>query len=719
MTDAQTLRHQLRAAGYCPIPLYGKEPPIYGKNNKRKGMKGWQELHEVTAEQIDMWGKTWPDAINTGVLTRTMPTLDADIHNEKAVRTIEEHVRERYEGRGYVLPRVGKPPKLAIPFRTLEPFKKITVNLIASDGSEGEKIEFLADGEQLVVAGIHPETKKPYRWLNGEPGQIKLEDLPYIREDEARALVDDLVEILVRDFGYKRAPGRKTNGAKPVPRDGSGGGDSDWTYLFENIRTGRELHDSVRTLAAKMIATGSNSGAVVNQLRGLMEISEAPKDERWRARVSEIPAAVDSAVTKYGKETSARSSPPAASPESPAPRSPGPGSESEKRYTIEQALKVFRSWLVLSSPTPVYAMLGTIAANLLPGDPVWLGLIAPPSSAKSELLNSIRGLPHVVEAATITPSGLLSGTPKKQHDKGARGGLLREIGSFGIICLKDFGSVLSMHAETRAETLAALREVYDGAWTRHLGSAGGKTLSWKGKVAIIFAATEVIDAHHSVIGAMGDRFLMSRLKPVAGQKQFTRALAHAGGSIAQMRKELSEAVIRLFANRRTEPSKINDEETKAIGKAIALAVRLRGAVARDYRSRELEAIYGAEGTARIGLALERLLAGLETLGMKRPDALKVVEQVAADSVPPLRRRAYDTVCKYTNLETTDVATTLGLPTTTARRVLEDLEAHGLVMRTSQGAGKADLWDEADWEADEAKAEEEATKAEMADAAKED
>src|SRR5262245_44980244 len=70
MTDARALRHQLHAAGYCPIPLYGKEPPIYGKNNKRKGLGGWQELRDITREMIDMWAKIWPDAANTGCLTR-------------------------------------------------------------------------------------------------------------------------------------------------------------------------------------------------------------------------------------------------------------------------------------------------------------------------------------------------------------------------------------------------------------------------------------------------------------------------------------------------------------------------------------------------------------------------------------------------------------------------------------------------------------------------
>jgi hypothetical protein len=116
---------------------------------------------------------------------------------------------------------------------------------------------------------------------------------------------------------------------------------------------------------------------------------------------------------------------------------------------------VFDRWLILADHTPVYAALGTVAANLLPGDPIWLGLIAPPSSAKTEILNSTSRLPYVVPAATLTPASLLSGTPKKQYQKGAKGGLLRQIGEFGILMLKDFGSILSMRPDAKSEVLAA------------------------------------------------------------------------------------------------------------------------------------------------------------------------------------------------------------------------------------------------------------------------
>src|SRR5262249_49372418 len=156
----------------------------------------------------------------------------------------------------------------------------------------------------------------------------------------------------------------------------------------------------------KMVRSGTSPGTVVNQLRALMEASTAPHDHRWKDRFAEIPRLVESAEQLVK----------APEPQ-PAP-TPQPAS-------IDEVLRVFDHWLLLKDSTPILAALGAAAANYLPGDPVWLGLIAPPSSAKTEILNALSSLPDVAQAATVTPAGLLSGTPKKQRDKGAKGGLLQ------------------------------------------------------------------------------------------------------------------------------------------------------------------------------------------------------------------------------------------------------------------------------------------------------
>jgi hypothetical protein len=300
--------HDFRLAlctnGYTPVPLFGKAPPAYGKNNKRKGLGDWQRLDNVTPAQVEMWGKTWPDAGNTGFLTRTTPTLDLDVLNEEAARAVETLVRERFEERGHFLVRIGKAPKRAIPFRTVEPFAKILANVVAPNGG-AEKIEFLGDGQQLVADGIHPDTGKPYTWFGGDPTSVAHDELPYIHEAEARQLIEDIVALLVSDFGYRRAaerPKAKVNG-------GAIGAD-DWQYLITNIRDGNALHDSLRDLAAKMVKAGMKPGAVVNQLRAMMEASTVPHDERWQERFDSIPRLVDSAEAKYSEAPKIASGPP-------------------------------------------------------------------------------------------------------------------------------------------------------------------------------------------------------------------------------------------------------------------------------------------------------------------------------------------------------------------------------------------------------------------------
>src|SRR5262249_29117294 len=157
-------------------------------------------------------------------------------------------------------------------------------------------------------------------------------------------------------------------------------------------------------------------------------------------------------------------------------------------------------WLHLPDPGPVYVTCAAVAANRVESfDPTWLILVGAAGSGKTEALGATSGLDGIHVVATLTEAALLSGTPRKERAAGASGGLLRELGTSGIIVLKDFGSVLSMPRDTRAATIAALRELYDGSWTRRLGSEGGRSLNWSGRLGLIAGATSVLDQHHGVM----------------------------------------------------------------------------------------------------------------------------------------------------------------------------------------------------------------------------
>jgi hypothetical protein len=109
MATVLEVRQALVDHGFVPIPLIGKAPPF----------KSWQNVVNVSRAMLEGWGRNYPRASNTGILTKFTPTLDADILNELAAIAVEELVRERFEERGYILPRIGNAPKRAIPFRTI------------------------------------------------------------------------------------------------------------------------------------------------------------------------------------------------------------------------------------------------------------------------------------------------------------------------------------------------------------------------------------------------------------------------------------------------------------------------------------------------------------------------------------------------------------------------------------------------------------------------
>jgi hypothetical protein len=378
-----------------------------------------------------------------------------------------------------------------------------------------------------------------------------------------------------------------------------------------------------------------------------------------------------------------------------SPASPGTAA---RGTALQDALEVFGRWLYLDDIAPVLAVAAAVVANLAEGDPVWLLVVGPPSSGKTEILSALAGLPYIVPAAAITEAALLSGTPRKERSGGATGGLLRRVGEFGILLTKDFTSVLSQHRDTAAQATAALREIYDGTWDRPLGADGGRTLHWHGKCGFIGGVTPSYDRYWSVTNALGDRYLLLRLPETDPAKQARAARAHARQG-QQMRGELAAAMSALIATADLAAVGVSDEDGERLDQLAIYAARTRTAVTRNGYTGEIEVLPEPEGPARLVKALCQLSGGLSALGVGDVTRWSLLGHVAIDCTPAIRtallRRL---IASAEPLRTAQLATEVGLVTKTAGRVLSDLALVGVVRRTKKSAANnsPDLWEPAAW-----------------------
>jgi RecA-family ATPase len=247
-------RLALRAAGFNPIPVYGK----------RALLEGWSAKIDIPPEEIESWAQDFPKWTNTGIVTRTAPALDIDILHEEAAVAVEELAREWFDGRGHLLVRIGRAPKRALLFRTSQPFPKVVSKFVAPDGSE-HKIEILGSGQQIVVDGVHPDTKRPYAWHGGyAPGAIAWSDLPEIDGAEAQSFVKLATEMLAEKFGFRE---KEPEPQGSTDRWNSGNGPLDVEACLAAMQpTGESVNDIQPRAILSLLQKGMHPDDVITQV---------------------------------------------------------------------------------------------------------------------------------------------------------------------------------------------------------------------------------------------------------------------------------------------------------------------------------------------------------------------------------------------------------------------------------------------------------------------
>ena len=213
---------------------------------------------------------------------------------------------------------------------------------------------------------------------------------------------------------------------------------------------------------------------------------------------------------------------------------------------LADAHVVFKKWLGATYDLSIFdATASAGAAEKLGGDPLWLIVISGSGNAKTETVQSLSGAGAHVTSTITSEGALLSATTRS---RGATGGLLHKIGARGLLVIKDLTSILAMDSNVRGSVLAAFREIHDGRWERNVGFAGGRTLTWTGRIVVVAACTTAWDEARKVIEAMGDRFVLIRSDSTTGRAESTRQAIGNTGREAVMRTELAGAMGALIAS---------------------------------------------------------------------------------------------------------------------------------------------------------------------------
>lgn len=157
---------------------------------KRPDLKNWPN-HVATVEDVVAWCGNGRANHGAGINARYTPAVDVDILDREVADAMSDELTRIFGGGLWW--RTGQEPKFLVPFRSAEPFRKIT-SRVYTDGEHEHKVEILGDGQQWVAYHVHPDTGKPYQWWDGvsDSGIIDLQQsaLPLLDASASRRVIE-------------------------------------------------------------------------------------------------------------------------------------------------------------------------------------------------------------------------------------------------------------------------------------------------------------------------------------------------------------------------------------------------------------------------------------------------------------------------------------------------------------------------------------------------
>jgi hypothetical protein len=205
--DAETVfarRRRYWANGYRPLEVWNPDQRVNDKGDplKSPGKQPRGKWREQANRNPPAATETFPDAraLNTGVLCGEVVAFDVDVSIQELADQIVHLIEDNLGPTPLV--RVGMAPRILLVYRPESRFSKVQTPELVLPNIIKVRVELLAEGQQFVADGTHPNTGQPYTWTGGSPEDVPIAELPVIAEAQARDVINE-AERLLRTVGAR------------------------------------------------------------------------------------------------------------------------------------------------------------------------------------------------------------------------------------------------------------------------------------------------------------------------------------------------------------------------------------------------------------------------------------------------------------------------------------------------------------------------------------